>query len=167
MSAVCAQVSAGRGSELGEVLEALLGDVHVRERGHLGALHRQVRPAAQVAEGVHQQGVGFQGVQRRTQGIRQTTGTKREPFCIRKLDPGDAVNVDPATLSDAERLALGARRLPDSLGAALDALEADTLLMDSLGDLRRRAYLAVKRSESAAFAAMDVATECFEHFTKI
>src|SRR5215469_6478742 len=84
----------------------------------------------------------------------------------RKLDPGDAVNVDPATLSDAERLARGAHRLPDSLGAALDALEADTLLMDSLGDLRRRAYLAVKRSEVAAFADMDVAQECFEHFTK-
>jgi glutamine synthetase len=85
----------------------------------------------------------------------------------RKLDPGEAVNVDPAILSDAERLARGARRLPDSLGAALDALEADTLLMDSLGDLRRRAYLAVKRSEVAAFADMDVAQECFEHFTKI
>jgi glutamine synthetase len=85
----------------------------------------------------------------------------------RKLDPGEAVNVDPATLSDAERLARGARRLPDSLGAALDALEADTLLMDSLGDLRSRAYLAVKRSEVAAFAGMDAAQECFEHFTKI
>src|SRR5215831_12551360 len=85
----------------------------------------------------------------------------------RELDPGEAVNVDPATLSDAERLARGARRLPDSLGAALDALEADTLLMDSLGDLRRRAYLAVKRSDVAAFADMDVAQECFEHFTKI
>ena len=85
----------------------------------------------------------------------------------RKLGPGDAVNVDPATLSDDERLARGARRLPDSLGAALDALEADTLLMDSLGDLRRRAYLAVKRSEVAAFAEMDAAHECFEHFTKI
>jgi glutamine synthetase len=39
--------------------------------------------------------------------------------------------------------------------------------MDSLGDLRRRAYLAVKRSEVAAFAGMDAAQECFEHFTKI
>src|SRR5262250_3278943 len=48
-------------SELGEVLEALLGDVHICERGYLGALHRQVRPAAQVAEGVHQQGVCLQG----------------------------------------------------------------------------------------------------------
>jgi glutamine synthetase len=84
----------------------------------------------------------------------------------RKLDPGEAVNVDPAVLSDAERSARGAHRLPDSLGAALDALEADELLMNSLGDLRRRAYLAVKRSEAAAFADMDTAQECFEHFTK-
>src|SRR5215472_2319738 len=85
----------------------------------------------------------------------------------RKLEPGEAVNVDPATLSDADRAARGARRLPASLDAALDALEADTLLMDSLGDLRSRAYLAVKRSEVAAFASMDAAQECFEHFTKI
>src|SRR6266566_2880365 len=84
----------------------------------------------------------------------------------RKLDPGEAVNVDPAVLSDEERLARGAHRLPDSLGAALDALEADTVLMGSLGDLRGRAYLAVKRSEAAAFADMNTARECFEHFTK-
>jgi glutamine synthetase len=85
----------------------------------------------------------------------------------RKLDPGEAVNVDPATLTDAERAAVGAHRLPASLAEALDALEADDLLMESLGDLRRRAYLAVKRSEVAAFDGADPAYECFEHFTKI
>jgi glutamine synthetase len=85
----------------------------------------------------------------------------------RKLDPPEAVNVDPATLSDTERLAAGAHRLPGSLDAALDALEADELLMESLGGLRRRAYLAVKRSEAAAFADTDPAYECFEHFTKM
>jgi glutamine synthetase len=85
----------------------------------------------------------------------------------RKLDPGDAVNVDPALLPDAERLARGARRLPASLDEALDCLEADDLLMESLGDLRSRAYLAVKRSEAAAFAGADPAYECFEHFSKI
>jgi glutamine synthetase len=85
----------------------------------------------------------------------------------RKLDPGEAVNVDPAVLTEDERRARGACRLPDSLGAALDCLQADTVLMDSLGDLRRRAYLAVKRSEVAAFADMTTAEECFEHFTKI
>ena len=85
----------------------------------------------------------------------------------RKLDPGDAVNVDPSTLSDAEREARGAHRLPDSLTAALDALEADELLSEALGPLRRRAYLAVKRSEAADFAGYDMAWECFQHFTKI
>jgi glutamine synthetase len=85
----------------------------------------------------------------------------------RKLDPGEAVNVDPATLTEAERRAAGAHRLPASLAEALDALEADELLMESLGDLRRRAYLAVKRSDVAAFADADAAYECFEHFTKM
>jgi glutamine synthetase len=85
----------------------------------------------------------------------------------RKLDPGEAVNVDPATLTDDQRRAVGAHRLPASLAEALDALEADELLMESLGDLRRRAYLAVKRSEVAAFADADPTYECFEHFTKI
>ncbi len=85
----------------------------------------------------------------------------------RKLDPGEAVNVDPALLSDTERHSRGAHRLPTSLDEALDALEGDELLMESLGDLRRRAYLAVKRSEAALFAGADPAFECFEHFRKI
>ncbi|HWG11954.1 MAG TPA: glutamine synthetase, partial [Streptosporangiaceae bacterium] len=84
-----------------------------------------------------------------------------------KLDPGEAVNVDPATLSDAEREQRGIHRLPSSLGEALDALEADELLMTALGDLRSRAYLAVKRSEAADFAEHDADYECFHHFTKI
>ena len=43
-----------------------------------------------------------------------------------KLDPGEAMNVDPATLTESDRAAVGAHRLPASLAAALDALEADT-----------------------------------------
>jgi glutamine synthetase len=84
-----------------------------------------------------------------------------------KIDPGEAVNTDPATLSEAERSRLGAQRLPESLAPALDALEADELLMEALGPLRRRAYLAVKRADVAAFAAHDAAFECFHFFTKI
>ena len=83
-----------------------------------------------------------------------------------KLDPGEAVNTDPATMTDTERLRAGAHRLPESLNAALNALEADELLMEALGPLRRRAYLAVKRAEAAAFAAQSVDYECFHHFTK-
>jgi hypothetical protein len=81
----------------------------------------------------------------------------------RKLDPGDPVNVDPATLSDAERRRRGVARMPESLGQALDALEKDEMLMEALGPLRRTAFLAVKRSEVASFGARDAAFECLQH----
>jgi glutamine synthetase len=85
-----------------------------------------------------------------------------------KIDPGEAVNVDPALLSDAERARIGAHRLPASLNAALDALVTDQLLMDVLGPLRSSAYLAVKRSEAAHFAqSTDPYYECFQHFSKL
>ncbi|MFI7418292.1 glutamine synthetase family protein [Nonomuraea sp. NPDC049684] len=75
----------------------------------------------------------------------------------RKLDPGEAVDVDPDTVPDRYP------RLPGSLEEALDALEADEVLMEALGPLRRSAYLAVKRSEAAAFAAKDASYELFHH----
>jgi glutamine synthetase len=83
-----------------------------------------------------------------------------------KLDPGAPTNVDPSSLSTSTRRRRGIRRLPESLGAALEELERDELLMDALGPLRRTAYLAVKRAEATAFAQHDVAFECFHHFTK-
>jgi glutamine synthetase len=83
----------------------------------------------------------------------------------RQLDPGEPTDVDPATLSEDERRKRGIRRLPQSLGAALDALIDDELLMDALGSVRSAAYVAVKRSEVAAFAGCDAAFECFHHFT--
>jgi glutamine synthetase len=81
----------------------------------------------------------------------------------RRLDPGEPVNVDPATLSERELRRRGVARLPTTLTAALDALERDELLSEALGPLRRTAYLAVKRSEVASFGAHDAAYECFEH----
>jgi glutamine synthetase len=85
-----------------------------------------------------------------------------------KIDPGEAVNVDPATLSEADRARVGAHRLPASLSAALDALVTDDLMMDVLGPLRSTAYLTVKRSEAAHFAqSTDPYYECYHHFTKL
>ncbi|GGO75352.1 glutamine synthetase family protein [Nonomuraea cavernae] len=75
----------------------------------------------------------------------------------RKLEPGEAVAIDPDTRPGRYP------RLPTSLDEALDALEADELLMEALGPLRRSAYLAVKRSEAEAFSAQDTAYECFHH----
>jgi glutamine synthetase len=84
----------------------------------------------------------------------------------RSLDPGEPLSVDPASLPDAERTRLNVTRLPSSLGAALDALAADDVLMTALGPLRSTAYLAVKRSEAAHFATRDVAYECRQHWLK-
>jgi glutamine synthetase len=81
----------------------------------------------------------------------------------RKLDPGEPVNVDPATLSEKELRSRGVARLPMSLGQALDELERDEVLMEALGSLRRTAYVAVKRSEVASFGAHDAAYECLQH----
>ncbi len=84
----------------------------------------------------------------------------------RELDPGTPLSVDPASLSSSERSRLSVQRLPASLGAALDALAADSVLMSALGQLRSTAYLAVKASEVAHFAAQDAAYECYHHWMK-
>lgn len=84
----------------------------------------------------------------------------------RKLDPGEPVLVDPDTLADAERRRLGIRRLPASLGEALDALERDELLRGALGPALAKEYLVVKRSEVRGFEGKDVAFEIEQHFYK-
>jgi glutamine synthetase len=84
----------------------------------------------------------------------------------RTLDPGEPTLVDPDTLSDAERARRGIRRLPGSLGEALDALERDEVLRAALGETLAREYLTVKRSEVRAFDGKDVAFEIEHHFYK-
>lgn len=82
----------------------------------------------------------------------------------RSLDPGEPLLADPAVLDPAERDRLSVFRLPSSLGAALDALEADSYLMSALGPLRSAAYLAVKRSEAEHFRIRDTEYECRKHW---
>src|SRR6185312_9230889 len=77
----------------------------------------------------------------------------------RGLEPPDPVEVDPATLSDDERAALGVRRLPASQEEALDALEGDAVLAAALGPVLAGSYLAVRRSEGETYAAEDDAFE--------
>ena len=92
-------------------------------------------------------------------------GSRRYPPVARS--PGEPLLVDPATLDSAERERLAVVRLPSSLRAALDALEADSLLMSALGPLRSTAYLAVKRSEARALPpATTLEHECRQHWLK-
>jgi glutamine synthetase len=84
----------------------------------------------------------------------------------RKLDPGEPTLADPDTLTEAERARRGIRRLPTSLGEALDALERDEVLRAALGDVLAKEYLLVKRSEVRGFEGKDVAFEIEQHFYK-
>ena len=85
----------------------------------------------------------------------------------RRLDPGEPVDVDPGSMSETERRRRGIARFPTTLAEALDELERDELLMAALGPVRAAAYLAVKRSEVAAFAAQDAEFECLAHGLRI
>ena len=84
----------------------------------------------------------------------------------RKLDAGEPVLLDPGALSEREREQRGIQRYPTTLDAALDRLERDPVLMSALGPTLARAYLAVKRSEAAAFGREDATFETKHHFWK-
>jgi glutamine synthetase len=84
----------------------------------------------------------------------------------RELEPPEPVDVDPATLSEDERERRGIRRLPETQAEALDALERDSVLVDALGWTLAQSYLAVRRSEWAAYSAGDERFEQQGHFEK-
>ena len=84
----------------------------------------------------------------------------------RQLQPGQPCEQDPAKLSDAERAANHIRRLPTTMREALDNLSKDTVLMNAMGDLMGRSYLAVRRSEERAFSEQNVDFEIRNHFYK-
>jgi glutamine synthetase len=83
-----------------------------------------------------------------------------------QLDPGAPCEHDPAKLSEAEREREHIRRLPTTMARALDELEHDQLLLEEMGDLMSRSYLAVRRSEERAFAEQDADFEMRNHFYK-
>jgi glutamine synthetase len=84
----------------------------------------------------------------------------------RGLEPPEPVEVDPATLGDEERERLGIAAMPASQAEALDALAADELLTAALGPVLAESYLAVRRSEWAAYSEGDEAFEQQGHFSK-
>jgi glutamine synthetase len=84
----------------------------------------------------------------------------------RQLTPGEPTLIDPGNYSDEERAARGIKRFPTTLKDALDNLEKDNVLMEALGPLLSRAYLAVKRLEWESFSKEDIAFEMKHHFWK-
>jgi glutamine synthetase len=84
----------------------------------------------------------------------------------RELEPPDPVEVDPATIPADERRRRGILGLPATQVEALDALDADEVLTSALGSVLTESYLAVRRSEWAAYSAGDAAFEQQGHFQK-
>jgi glutamine synthetase len=84
----------------------------------------------------------------------------------RGLEPPAPVEVDPATIPEVNRAAQGIRRLPATQQEAFDALESDPVLVGALGPVLAASYVAVRRSEGAAYAAGDDLFEHQGHFLK-
>ena len=68
----------------------------------------------------------------------------------RELEAPEPLSVDPATLPDWGEAA-GAHRYPTTLQESIESLERDEVLVEALGELLARSYLAVRRSEWEAY----------------
>jgi glutamine synthetase len=77
----------------------------------------------------------------------------------RGLDLDEPVRVDPGHLDDADRERANIERLPARLSEAIDRLERDEVLLGAFGPGLGRAFLAVRRSEAAAFEGLDIGDE--------
>jgi glutamine synthetase len=84
----------------------------------------------------------------------------------RKLELPPPATTDPHLLSDSERRAIGAERLPQSLHEAIANLRSDRVLLDALGEQLAGSYMAVKEADIAAFASEDQAFELRQHAYK-
>lgn len=78
----------------------------------------------------------------------------------RALPAPPVTDRDPEAMSPGERRELGLQRLPQSLGAALDKLEAHTDLQAAMGPDLHAAYLTHKRFEASEMEPHDPAEQC-------
>lgn len=85
---------------------------------------------------------------------------------IQNPRPLAAMDVDPSTLTEAERAAAQVTRLPETLAQAMDRLAADRVLTTTMGSHLVEAYLMVKRSEAEHFQLHNVDYELRHHFSK-
>lgn len=74
----------------------------------------------------------------------------------RELDPGQHVQVDPASLSDEERRRGNVTALPGDLATAIEQIGRDDMLLQALGPELARAFLAVRRAEWQALGNLEL-----------
>jgi glutamine synthetase len=71
----------------------------------------------------------------------------------KQMDPGPPINKNIFSMSQREKKRLKIGQLPSNLNSALDLLEKDEVILDSLGDRIAQHYLSSKRQEWADFMA--------------
>ena len=86
----------------------------------------------------------------------------------RELQPRPEQNVDsdPTLLDPEELVRRGIRRLPPSLLEATKELEADSVLIEAMGSVLSRSYLAIRRADWNIFSQQDAEFEIRNHFYK-
>ncbi len=62
-----------------------------------------------------------------------------------KMDPGQALSVDPGDMTEVEREKMGIFRLPETLGEAIVALKEDTFFKSVMGEVMVDEYVKLKR----------------------
>jgi glutamine synthetase len=77
-----------------------------------------------------------------------------------KLPAPPLIDTDPADLADRERERLGVRRLPGSLGEALEALEADRVARSWFPPPLLDCYLSLKRTEMRLVEDLEPSQAC-------
>jgi glutamine synthetase len=78
----------------------------------------------------------------------------------RELDPPPVLDQDPESLGEEERAAYGVKALPGTLGEALSAIEADSVVGSWFSPELLEAYLATKRFELALVEDLEPADLC-------
>jgi glutamine synthetase len=73
----------------------------------------------------------------------------------RELHLPEPVLDDPADIPARKRRAMGIRRLPDSLSAAIEELDGSALVREAMGDVLLDSFLATRRAERDAFEGKD------------
>jgi glutamine synthetase len=77
-----------------------------------------------------------------------------------KLPDPPLIDADPSELSEEDRESLGVHRLPESLGQALDALEADETARSWFPPVMLDCYLSLKRTEIRLLEGVEAPDAC-------
>jgi glutamine synthetase len=80
--------------------------------------------------------------------------------------PSQFADINPATLTRAERAERGITRLPATLPEAIEALERDEILIDAMGPQLGEPFVTLRKFEEGHFAAHDLDFELRRHYNK-